>query len=58
MSSAPFNRDPKRMDKTGQILIGAEAALEYGVTDEGGVQPPSHREMLGGPAQGNPAIIQ
>lgn len=51
-------KDPRRMEKSGQILIGAEAGLEYGVTDVDGVQPQSHRDMLGGPAQGNPAIIQ
>ena len=49
-------RDPKRAEKSGQILIGAELALEYGISDEGR-QPPSHRPMLGSPAQAHPAIV-
>lgn len=50
-------RDPKLMEKSGQVLIGAEVAQEYGLTDEGR-QPPSHRPMLGGPAQAHPAIVE
>jgi NAD(P)-dependent dehydrogenase (short-subunit alcohol dehydrogenase family) len=49
--------DEKRMEKSGQVLIGAELAQEYGITDEGR-QPPSHRPMLGGPAPVNPAVVQ
>jgi len=49
-------RDPKRAEKSGQVLIGAELALEYGLTDEGR-QPPSHRPMLGAPTQAHPAIV-
>lgn len=49
-------RDPKRAEKSGQVLVGAELALEYGLTDEGR-QPPSHRPMLGGPTQAHPAIV-
>jgi NAD(P)-dependent dehydrogenase (short-subunit alcohol dehydrogenase family) len=49
--------DPKRMEKSGQVLIGAELAQEYGLTDEGR-QPPSHRPMLGGPPKVNPAVVQ
>lgn len=48
--------DPQRMDKSGQVLIAAELATEYGITDDG-AQPPSHRDMLGGPAQANPAVV-
>ncbi len=50
-------RDAKRQEKSGKVLIGAELALEYGIKD-GEMQPPSHREMLGGPAEVNPAIVQ
>jgi NAD(P)-dependent dehydrogenase (short-subunit alcohol dehydrogenase family) len=39
--------DPERMERTGQSLIGAELAIEYGITDEGGRQPPNMRDMLG-----------
>ncbi|MBX6419457.1 MAG: SDR family NAD(P)-dependent oxidoreductase [Sinobacteraceae bacterium] len=55
---AALYRDDKRMEKSGQVLIGAEAALEYGITDEGGKQPPSHRALLGGPAPGHPAVVE
>lgn len=50
-------RDAKRAEKSGQVLIGAEMALEYGISDEGR-QPPSHRAMLGGPTQAHPAIVE
>ena len=51
-------RDPKVMEKSGQVLIGAEAALDYGLNDIDGKQPPSHRAMLGSPQQAHPAIVQ
>jgi len=31
--------DPRRMDKSGQVLVAAAVALEYGVTDVDGKQP-------------------
>ena len=43
---ALFN-DPNLMEKTGQTLIGAELAVEYGIRDEGGRQPPSYRDLHG-----------
>lgn len=36
--------DPKLMEKSGETLIGAELAREYGIVDEGGRQPPSYRD--------------
>jgi NAD(P)-dependent dehydrogenase (short-subunit alcohol dehydrogenase family) len=51
-------RDPKRMEKSGQVVVGAELALEYGLKDIDGKQPPSHRPMLGGPTQAHPAIVE
>lgn len=41
-----FN-DPNLLDKTGQTLIGAELAVEYGFKDAGGRQPPSYRDLHG-----------
>ena len=35
------------MERTGQSLIGAELALEYGIKDDGDRQPPNMRELLG-----------
>jgi NAD(P)-dependent dehydrogenase (short-subunit alcohol dehydrogenase family) len=37
--------DPDLMNVTGQTLIGAELAMKYGITDEGGRQPPSYRDL-------------
>jgi len=54
---AALYRDPKRLEKSGKVLIGAELAQEYGISDEGR-QPPSHRPMLGSPAPVNPAIVE
>ena len=49
--------DPKLMEKSGQTLVTAELAIEYGLTDEGGKQPPSYREMLGEPRVPHPARV-
>jgi NAD(P)-dependent dehydrogenase (short-subunit alcohol dehydrogenase family) len=38
--------DPEVMALSGQTLIGAELAVRYGITDEGGRQPPSYRELF------------
>ncbi len=43
---------------TGKTLITAEIALNYGLKDRNGKQPPSHREMLGAPRDPNPAIVK
>jgi NAD(P)-dependent dehydrogenase (short-subunit alcohol dehydrogenase family) len=43
---ALFN-DPALMEKSGQTLIGAELAVEYGIKDEGDRQPPSYRDLHG-----------
>jgi NAD(P)-dependent dehydrogenase (short-subunit alcohol dehydrogenase family) len=51
-------RDPALMEKSGQVVIAAEAALAYGIVDEGGVQPPSYRNVLGGPPPVHPAIVE
>lgn len=37
--------DPDLMDVSGQTLIGAELALQYGIADEDGRQPPSYRDL-------------
>lgn len=55
---AKLYNDPDRMDKSGQVLIGAELAQDYGMRDEDGAQPPSHRDMLGSPAQASAAIVE
>ena len=45
------------MDFSGQTLISAEAARRFGITEEGGRQPPSYRELLGAPRLPHPAKI-
>jgi NAD(P)-dependent dehydrogenase (short-subunit alcohol dehydrogenase family) len=43
---ALFN-DPALMKLSGQTVIGAEMAIRYGLTDQGGKQPPSSRDLHG-----------
>lgn len=43
---ALFN-DPNLMEKSGQTVIGAETAVEYGIKDKDGRQPTSYRDMFG-----------
>jgi NAD(P)-dependent dehydrogenase (short-subunit alcohol dehydrogenase family) len=51
-------KDPCLMDKSGQIFVGAELALDYGLKDINGKQPPSPAKFLGRPAQANPAVVE
>lgn len=39
--------DPNLVEKSGKTFIGAELAVEYGIKDEDGRQPPSYRDMDG-----------
>ena len=50
-------RAPALAKKNGQTLVTAELAVEYGIQDEGGRQPPSYREMLGAPRIPHPAKV-
>ncbi|WP_132991690.1 SDR family NAD(P)-dependent oxidoreductase [Gordonia zhaorongruii] len=54
---AALARDEKLMDRTGQVLIGAEIAEELGVADVDGNQPPSHRPFLGDPPTFSAAVV-
>ena len=49
--------DPQAMRFNGKTLITAEVARDYGITEEGGRQPPSYREMLGAPREPHPARV-
>ncbi len=55
---AALAADPTLMKRSGQTFITAELAIEYGLQDEGGRQPPSHRPMLGEPRIPHPAIVR
>ncbi|MCV6983102.1 SDR family NAD(P)-dependent oxidoreductase [Mycolicibacterium pulveris] len=51
-------RDPKLTEVSGHTLIAAELAARYGITDEGGRKPPSHRDMLGSPRTPSDVIVR
>jgi NAD(P)-dependent dehydrogenase (short-subunit alcohol dehydrogenase family) len=50
-------RDPALQSLSGQTLISAEVARRYGITEEGGREPPSYRELLGSPRVPHPAKV-
>jgi NAD(P)-dependent dehydrogenase (short-subunit alcohol dehydrogenase family) len=50
--------DPELAALSGRTLIAAELATRYGITDEGGRRPPSHREMLGSPREPSSVVIR
>jgi NAD(P)-dependent dehydrogenase (short-subunit alcohol dehydrogenase family) len=51
-------RDPDVAELSGHTLIAAELAERYGITDEGGRRPPSHREMLGAPRIPSSVVVR
>ena len=51
-------RDPGLMSKSGKVLIGAELALEFGVHDSDGRQPPSHRAFFGETTTFGDAVVE
>ncbi|CAM4084074.1 3-oxoacyl-[acyl-carrier-protein] reductase FabG [Mycobacterium basiliense] len=50
--------DPSLGQLSGLTLIGAELAERYGITDEGGRRPPSHRAMLGAPRTPSTVVVR
>jgi NAD(P)-dependent dehydrogenase (short-subunit alcohol dehydrogenase family) len=51
-------RDPARESLSGHTVIGAELAARYGITDAGGRQPVSHRDMLGSPRTPSDVVLR
>jgi len=49
--------DPDNKKLSGQTLIGAEIARQYGLKDRNGKQPPSYRDSLGEPRTQHPARV-
>ncbi|MBV0934704.1 SDR family NAD(P)-dependent oxidoreductase [Marinobacterium weihaiense] len=49
--------DPHRADYSGQTLISAELAQDYGIADDDR-QPPSYRQLLGAPQQWHPVRVK
>jgi NAD(P)-dependent dehydrogenase (short-subunit alcohol dehydrogenase family) len=43
---AALASDPDLLEVSGTTVIGAEAALKYGITDRDGRQPPSFRDLM------------
>ena len=54
---AALAASPDRMSYSGRVLVGAEVALELGVADVDGRQPPSHRPALGDPPRYSAAVV-
>jgi NAD(P)-dependent dehydrogenase (short-subunit alcohol dehydrogenase family) len=51
-------RDPLLMEKSGKVLIGAELAETYAITDIDGRQPPSHRAFFGEATTFGDAVVE
>lgn len=51
-------RDPELDQLSGQTVIGAELAQRYGIADEGGRRPPSHREAMGAPRTPSSVVVR
>jgi len=50
--------DPELAGLSGHTVIGAELAQRYGITDEDGRQPPSHRQMMGAPREPSSVVVR
>ena len=53
-----LHADPKRMERSGRVLIVAEVAKELGVREADGRQPESNRDMLGAPPEPSPTVVR
>jgi len=51
-------RDSELATLSGHTVIAAELAARYGLTDEGGRRPPSHREALGSPREPSTVVVR
>jgi NAD(P)-dependent dehydrogenase (short-subunit alcohol dehydrogenase family) len=51
-------RDPEAATLSGHTVIAAELAARYGLTDEGGRRPPSHRGVLGSPHEPSTVVVR
>ncbi|HLY33428.1 MAG TPA: SDR family NAD(P)-dependent oxidoreductase [Jatrophihabitantaceae bacterium] len=54
---AALATSPDRMSYSGRVHVGAELAIELGVSDVDGNQPPSHRPALGNPPTYSTAVV-
>ena len=51
-------KDPQLMERTGQVLVGAELGKHYGVVDVDGKKPPSYAKALGAPTTFSDAVVE
>jgi NAD(P)-dependent dehydrogenase (short-subunit alcohol dehydrogenase family) len=51
-------KDPQLMDRTGQVLVGAELGKHYDVPDVDGKRPPSYAKALGTPTTFSDAVVE
>ena len=51
-------RDPELSQLSGHSVIAAELADRYGITDDGGRRPPSHRDALGSPREPSDVVVR
>ena len=51
-------RDPEVAALSGHTVIAAELAARYGITDEDGRRPPSHRDALGSPREPSTVVVR
>jgi len=58
MIISALHQDAELMARSGKTFVGAELAIELGVTDTDGTQPPSHRPMLGDPIEFSAAVVE
>lgn len=53
-----LHRDPKRMERSGRVLIAAELARDYAIREDDGRRPKSHRQALGAPPEPSGIVIR
>jgi NAD(P)-dependent dehydrogenase (short-subunit alcohol dehydrogenase family) len=53
-----LHRDPRRMERSGHVLIVAELAEEFGIAEADGRQPRSNRNVLGAPPEPSAVVIR
>jgi NAD(P)-dependent dehydrogenase (short-subunit alcohol dehydrogenase family) len=53
-----LTKDRQLMERTGQVLVGAELGMHYGVIDVDGKRPPSYAKALGAPTTFSDAVVE
>jgi NAD(P)-dependent dehydrogenase (short-subunit alcohol dehydrogenase family) len=55
---AALHRDPKRMERSGEVLIVAELAEAFGIQEADGRQPKSNRGVLAEPPEPSSVVVR